>query len=317
MSVLRRSGIVVFTLFFVAVFSAFAWSDDGQPRSFHVAVVGRGRPMILIPGLSSSPDTWKTTVARYRDRYECHVLTLAGFVGQPPIVEPLIATVRAELAKYIHDKRLDHPVIVGHSLGGTLAMGVAIDHPELVGPIVVVDMVPFLGGTVLQARTADEAKPRIAAMRAGMNSMSDAQWKEYATSGQSVKYMITADADLKTIIEWSVASDRRTVADVLVDIYGLDLRDDVAQIKSPVLVLGTWRGVHDQVMDQAKFDVTPQMVVFSFALQYAKLPRLHFALSDNARHFIMFDDPSWFFGELDSFLKDPEAAVRTRGFDGK
>ena len=177
MSLLRRSGIVVFTLLFVAVFSAFAWSDDGQPRSFHVDVVGRGRPMILIPGLSSSPDTWKTTVARYRDRYECHVLTLAGFVGQPPIAEPLIATARADLVKYIRDKHLDHPVVVGHSLGGTLAMGVAIDHPELVGPIVVVDMVPFLGGTVLQARTADEAQPRIAAMRAGMNSMSDAQWK--------------------------------------------------------------------------------------------------------------------------------------------
>jgi hypothetical protein len=68
-------------------------------------------------GLSSSPDTWKTTVARYRDRYECHVLTLAGFVGQPPNAEPLVATVRVELAKYIRDKQLDRPFIVGHSLG--------------------------------------------------------------------------------------------------------------------------------------------------------------------------------------------------------
>ena len=316
MSLVRHSRFVALTLFLVAVFSGFAWSEE-KPRAFRVDVIGHGRPMILIPGLSSSPDTWKTTVARYRDRYECHVLTLAGFVGQPPIEEPLIATVREELAKYIRDKRLDHPVIVGHSLGGTLAMGVAIDHPDLVGPLVIVDMVPFLGGTVLQARTADEAKPRIDAMRASMNALSDVQWKEYAKSGQSVKYMITGDADLKTIVEWSVASDRRTVTNVLADIYGLDLRDAVAQIKSPVLVLGTWRGVHDQVMDLAKFDVTPQMVAFSVALQFAKLPRLHFALSENARHFIMFDDPNWFFAELDAFLRDPDAAVRTRGFDGK
>ena len=316
MSLLRHSKLIALTLFLVAVFSRFAWPED-KPHSFHVDVVGRGRPMILIPGLSSSPDTWKTTIDRYRDRYECHVLTLAGFVGQPAIAEPLIATVRVELAKYIRDKRLDHPVIVGHSLGGTVAMGVAIDHPELVGPLAIVDMVPFLGGTVLQARTADEAKPRIAAMRASMDGMSDTQWKEYAKSGESVKYMITSAADLKTIIDWSVASDRRTVTDVLADIYGLDLRDAVAEIKSPVLVLGTWRGVHDQVMDLAKFDLTPQMVVFSFALQYAKLPRLHFAMSENARHFIMFDDASWFFGELDAFLKNPDARVRMRGFDSK
>jgi N-formylmaleamate deformylase len=316
MSLVRRSGLVVLTLFLVAVFSAFAWSDDSSPHSFRVVVSGHGRPMILIPGLASSGDTWTTTVARLRDRYECHVLTLAGFVGRPPIAEPLIATVRAELAKYIRDKHLDHPVVVGHSLGGTLAMGVAIDNPDLVGPLVIVDMVPFLGGTVLQARTVDEAKPRIVAMRASMNGLTDVQWKEYAKSGESVKYMITADGDFKTIVGWSVASDRRTVTDVLADVYGLDLRDDVAQIKSPVLVLGTWRGVHDQVMDLAKFDLTPQMVAFSSAMQYAKLPRLHFAMSESARHFIMFDDPAWFFAQLESFLADPEAAVRTRGFSG-
>ena len=315
LQIARRSGVVVLTLFFVAVFSAFAWPDE--PHSFRVAVSGHGRPMILIPGLSSSPDTWTTTVARYRDRYECHVLTLAGFVGQPPIGEPLMPAVRRDLAQYIRDNHLDHPVIVGHSLGGTLAMEVAIDHPELAGPLVVVDMVPFLGGSVMQVKSADEAKPLIATMRRGMSVMTDEQWAEYARSGQSVKYMVTADADLKTLIQWSLASDRRTVTDVLADIFGLDLREDVAQIRAPVLALGTWRGVHDQVMDQAKFDITRQMVAFSFASQFAKLPRLHFALSENARHFIMFDDPTWFFAELDAFLRDPDAAVRVRGFDSK
>jgi pimeloyl-ACP methyl ester carboxylesterase len=302
-------------MFFVAVFSAFAWSDDNRPRSFHVDVVGHGRPMVLIPGLSSSPDTWTTTVARYRDRYECHVLTLAGFVGQPAIAEPLMAAVRRDLADYIRDRHLDHPVIVGHSLGGSLAMEVAIDHPELVGPIVVVDMVPFLGGSVMQVKSPDDAKPIIATMRRGMNAMTDEQWEQYARSGQSVKYMVTGDANLKTLIQWSLASDRHTVTDVLGDIYSLDLRDDVARIRSPVLALGTWRGVHDQVMDVAKFDITRAMVNQSFADQYAKLPRLHFALSENARHFIMFDDPAWFFAELEAFLRDPDAAVRVRGFD--
>jgi pimeloyl-ACP methyl ester carboxylesterase len=314
---IRRSRTLALTIFFVAVFSAFAWSDDKQPRSFHVDVVGRGRPMILIPGLSSSPDTWTMTVARYRDRYECHVLTLAGFVGQPPIAEPLMAAVRRDLAEYVRDKHLDHPVIIGHSLGGTLAMEIAIDHPELVGPVVVVDMVPFLGGAVMQAKSADEAKPAIAAMRGGMNAMTAEQWEQYARPGQSVKYMVTGDANLKTLIQWSLASDRHTVTDVLADIYGLDLRDDVSKIQAPVLALGTWRGVHDQVMDSAKFDITQAMVNQSFADQFAKLPRLHFALSENARHFIMFDDPRWFFAELDAFLRDPDAAVRVRGFDSK
>jgi len=38
-------------------------------------------------------------------------------------------------------------------------------------------------------------------------------------------------------------------------------------------------------------------------------------LHDTARHFIMWDDPAWFFGQIDAFLADPIAATRDRGFD--
>ena len=41
--------------------------------SFRVQVTGQGRPMILIPGFMSSGDTWKSTVARYQDRFQCDV----------------------------------------------------------------------------------------------------------------------------------------------------------------------------------------------------------------------------------------------------
>jgi hypothetical protein len=37
-------------------------------------------------------------------------------------------------------------------------------------------------------------------------------------------------------------------------------------------------------------------------------------MAETARHFIMFDDPQWFFGEIDGFLRDPDAVVRARGF---
>jgi pimeloyl-ACP methyl ester carboxylesterase len=317
MSASRPSAFVVLTLVLTALFSSFAWSEDRAPHTFRVEVSGHGRPMILIPGLASSGDTWKSTVARYRDRYECHVLTLAGFAGVPPIEEPLMTAVRAELATYIRDRKLDHPTIVGHSLGGSLALAVAVDHPDLVGPLVIVDEVPFLGGTVLQATSPDEARPQIAAMRSYMSAMTDRQWTEYAKSGESVKYMVTAPSDLATLTQWSVASDRKTVTEALADVYALDLREAVAKIRTPVLVLGTWKGIRDQVLAAAKFDIPRPLFLDTFAAQYAGLPRLHFVLSDAARHFIMFDDPAGYFEQLDAFLRDPDAAVKVRGLDGK
>src|SRR3982751_4729410 len=61
---------------------------------FQVKVTGRGQPVILIPGLSSSGETWDTTVAHYKDRFECHVLTVAGFAGVPRIPAPVLEKLR-------------------------------------------------------------------------------------------------------------------------------------------------------------------------------------------------------------------------------
>src|SRR5271165_2213258 len=60
-------------------------TTNKSPAAFSVKVTGAGRPMILIPGLSCGGDVWDGTVAHFKDRYECHVLTLAGFAGQPAI----------------------------------------------------------------------------------------------------------------------------------------------------------------------------------------------------------------------------------------
>jgi len=270
--------------------------------------------MILIPGFMSSGDTWQSTCARYRDRFRCHVITLAGFAGVPAITEPLLATVRKELAAYIQTQHLDHPVIVGHSLGGTLALALASDHPELTGPLVIVDSLPFLAGAQMQAKTLEDAKPSIAAMRAYMSSQSSEQFQTYIKAGAATEFMVTAAADHGRIKQWGLASDQRTGAEAMADLMGIDLRLDVARIGVPTLVLGTWIGLHEQLkkygMALSREDVTR-----TFQEQFAKLPKLHFAMAETARHFIMFDDPQWFFAQLDTFLGRPDEVVRTRGFE--
>jgi pimeloyl-ACP methyl ester carboxylesterase len=283
-------------------------------RSFHVDVTGKGRPMILIPGLSSSGDTWKTTVARYQDRYRCHVLTLAGFAGVPAITQPMLATARTEIAAYVRDQGLDHPILVGHSLGGTLALAVAVDHPDRVGPIVVVDSLPFLAGAQFQAKTLDDAKAGIAAMHAYMTNQTRAQYEEFVKSGAVTRFMVTSPADLERITAWGLASDQKTVADAMADLMSLDLRQDIARVTSPTLVLGTWAGLHEQLAGYGK-DIPREGFVQTFREQFAGLPKLHFAMAERSRHFIMLDDPDWFFAQLDGFLADPDQVVRARGFD--
>src|SRR5208283_587695 len=107
-----------------------------------VVVSGAGAPMILIPGLASGGNVWDGAVEHFKGRYQCHVLTLAGFAGQPPIVGPFLEKVRDSIIKYIRDQKLDHPIIIGHSLGGMMAFWVAEKAPAEVGPVISVDGLP-------------------------------------------------------------------------------------------------------------------------------------------------------------------------------
>src|SRR5262245_18240879 len=77
------------------------------PTSFRVDVTGVVPAMFVIPGYASPGDTWKATVARFQNTYRCHVPTLAGFAGVPPIQGPLLATVRTELAGHIREHHFD------------------------------------------------------------------------------------------------------------------------------------------------------------------------------------------------------------------
>ena len=111
-----RSAMVLMTIVsaFVLMSGPVQAGETNTAPSFVVKVTGQGRPIIFIPGLSCAKAVWDGSVAHLKDRYECHVLTLAGFAGQPRIEPPFLESVCKDLAKYIREHKLDHPVIVGH-----------------------------------------------------------------------------------------------------------------------------------------------------------------------------------------------------------
>jgi pimeloyl-ACP methyl ester carboxylesterase len=266
------------------------WAQD----PFQVKVTGHGRPVILIPGLSSSGETWDTTVARYQDRFECHVLTLAGFAGVPRIPAPMLEHVREGLATYIRKNKLDHPVIVGHSLGGFLALDLAAHYPDLPGQLVIVDSYPFLAGVTGPNVTAQQARAIASQIRGYMSAQTQEMYEGYVRSGVGTRAMVEKDSDFKRIVAWGVASDRTAVTDAMVELFSGDLRDEIAKIKSPTLVMGSYIGFAG---------ATREGVEANLRAQYANLQGVEIQVTDKAHHFIMWDDPEWMFGHMDHFLK--------------
>ncbi len=271
--------------------SAATANEPARP-SFSVSVTGAGRPMILIPGLASAGETYKGVVAHYAGHYECHVLTLAGFAGEPRIEAPFLETVRDDLARYIRDKHLDKPVIIGHSLGGFLALWLAETHPELTGPVIIVDSLPFLPAVFQEGATAENVRPQAEMMRKGMISGSDEERRK--SSEMAIRTMVTSDANYQMILGWSLKSDPVAVGNAMYDLFVHDLRPDTARVTSPVLVIGTWIGL--------KQYTTRDAVEKNFRAQYAGVKDFRFVMAEKARHFVMLDDPEWFLQQTDSFL---------------
>jgi pimeloyl-ACP methyl ester carboxylesterase len=91
--------------------------------------------------------------------------------------------VAEEIARYITENHLDHPVVVGHSMGGTIGMMLAARHPDLVGKLMVVDMVPFMGAMFGDANaTAESVAATADAIGAGMATASPEDYQARAAA---------------------------------------------------------------------------------------------------------------------------------------
>lgn len=72
---------------------------------------------------------WDDTVKQLCTRHRCHVFTHAGFAGVPAQSGPLLDNVDAALATYIEQQHLQAHIVIGHSLGGFVALRLTIGHP--------------------------------------------------------------------------------------------------------------------------------------------------------------------------------------------
>jgi N-formylmaleamate deformylase len=258
---------------------------------FGVRVTGHGPPMILIPGLASSADVWATTVAHEQTRFTCHVLELPGFAGRAAIPAPMLPAVRDALAGYIRAHHLDHPVIVGHSLGGFVALDLARTYPDLPGRLVIVDSLPFLPAASSPTATAESMRAVADTIRTRVMTSTDAAFEQQERS--ILATMITDPAKQQVALGWAMHSDRAAVTEAMIELMTTDLRPHLGAITAPTLVIATWTG----------WGAGREAIERGYAQQYAELRGARLVVAETAKHFVMFDDPAFLFAQMDDFLR--------------
>jgi pimeloyl-ACP methyl ester carboxylesterase len=243
----------------------------------------KGRPLVLIPGLATGGWVWQETVRAFSGDHAVYVLTLPGFDGRPAAPANAFASARAALEKLIEQRRLDKPVIVGHSLGATMAIAVAEDKPAQVGGVVAIDGLPVMPGT--ETLPAAERSRYAAGMKARLAGQNQAIF-----AAQQQGYMRTIGAvDMGKADDLALLtgrSDPASVGQYAADVLELDLRPGLKAIQAPVLVISPF---FEPDAGQQGLTANAKAEYYRSLLDGA--PKVAVVTVSPARHFAMIDQP--------------------------
>jgi len=249
-----------------------------RPTRFSVQVRGSGPDVIMIPGLTMGRGVWEQAV-RGVGGYRYHLVQVAGFAGEPArgnASGTVVAPIAAELSRYIAAAGLQRPAIVGHSMGGMIAMMLAARHSAQVGKLMVIDILP--------RPTAMFGGPTASGLAEGLSGLLETTFGRRVLSD-----LVTAFTPPEVA---SRNSDPDVVARAMHELGRVDLTAELRNIRAPMTVLYA-------VPDRDARALTDR----AFAEGYRGARTARLVRVEPSGHFIMGDHPDRFARELRTFLR--------------
>jgi pimeloyl-ACP methyl ester carboxylesterase len=274
---------IILTLGLIIAVAAAVFSQNNAIR---VTKEGKGTPILFLPGFTTPGSVWKETVSSLKGSYQAHLVSYAGFNGIAPIKMPWYETIKNETLQYIAKENLTDVIIIGHSMGGTLAIDIAATLPAKVKKIILVDALPCMRDLMMPGASADQFKYESPYNQQMLKQTSEGIAQNAKMMAQ---YMTMTTEKIDTLVKWTIQADRETFVYGYTDLLKLDLRDALANVKARTLILG------------ASFP-DEKVVTATFEKQYAKLQTRTLVIAPGSKHFVMFDQPQWFYDQVNSFL---------------
>lgn len=280
---------------------AVAEAQSAAFRSDRIVVTtrGEGPDVILIPGLASTSEVWARTASRLDDRYRVHLVSVRGFGNVPPGANEdgaVVAPVAAELRRYIASQRLERPAVIGHSMGGLVALRAAADagrdrRGAQVGRVMVVDATPFFPSLISPGATVGDVEPLARIAYQALLFLGD---QALRTQGNALGLQLGGAADnVFGTLGWQ-GGDRQVLAQGLYEVMTTDLRSRLPDISAPVTVVYGWSA--DGNSPRAHLDA-----LFAAGYRNLRAPA-RFERIEGAEHMVMIDQPTRFMAAVDRFL---------------
>jgi pimeloyl-ACP methyl ester carboxylesterase len=250
----------------------------------HYEAYGRGRPVVLLHGWINSWGVWQDSMIYLAEKsnYKVYALDFWGFGESAKAKTPpfKVASYVEMVDQFMESLGIQAAPVLGHSMGGTVALRLALDHPERVTRVAVVGS-PVNGNSL-----------NFFLKLAGIDWIAHTVWRVPTllkmviltnTLGDSkrVRDMILHDVE-KTSLE----SFFRSIG----DLHYTDLRQPLRRLKIPTL--GVF-GKRDNIVNPDQGEVLA-----------AAVPGAQIRMMDHSRHFVMMDEPDIFHETVQAFLSN-------------
>jgi pimeloyl-ACP methyl ester carboxylesterase len=113
-------------------------------NSIHYLKAGSGPPVLLLHGGACDSSDWIETMTALADRYTFYAPDLLGY-GQSDKNEDgyLISDFANSIMAFTDALGIEHPFMIGHSLGGRVCLDIALNHPESIRKLILIDTAGF------------------------------------------------------------------------------------------------------------------------------------------------------------------------------
>lgn len=276
-------------IYFSAICIAIGFQLQAQ-ESFQVKKTGSGQPILVFPGFTCTPEVFKGITDTLSENYEIHAFTFAGFGEVPPISFPWLPKIKKDIQTYVKDNNLKDPIILGHSMGGTLGLWLASEDSTYTR-LIIIDALPAMGSLMIPEYNSENITYE-SPYNQQLLAMEEEDFSNMAK--QMVIGMSLNSEKHQQIVEWMLQADRETYVYGYTDLLKLDLRSALQKIEVPVSILA------------ATHPYGKETATLNYEKQYQNLKNYNLNFAEGAGHFIMYDKPQWLLDQIQTALNSNE-----------
>jgi len=250
----------------------------------HVETRGAGDVhVVLVHDVNSDWTVWEEFMERNAERYTMHAVRLPGIAGSkaPTVLgeleEPWLTNAVAAIGWYLGQEALAHPVLIGHGLGGHIALRFGIQYPGKAWKIVTIDGFPAwpLGGPMdVETRRSQAQQMYDQLRRANQDDLLESMER-------TVRLLTSQPEKWDSIIATMRATPTEVMTRYTFEMLRSDITGRMRRLETPTLAIAPLDTPATVGMDLA--EVWEQTV--------GSRPTADVVLFEDSRHFVMYDEP--------------------------